>query len=184
MFENNQQTGTRIPRRITKNRLRNIGLYYLEHYESSVDNLRDVLMKRTKKYKIAVPKFNINEAKIWIEEIIADFVRLGYLNDERYAEMKINSYLAAGKPERYIQIKLRQKGISENIIENILHQKDFSPLDMAMNFAKKKSFGPYSPSEELRLQNRQKDLCRLVRAGFDYDIALQVINASLDESMG
>lgn len=177
MFEKVQQPSKKIPKKITKNRLRNIGLYYLERYESSVDNLRDVLLKRAKKYKIAVPEFNLDEAITWIEDLLADFVRLGYLNDERYAEIKINSYLNAGKPARYIQIKLRQKGISPEIIEKILEQKNFSPLEMAANFAKKKHLGPYCINKEMRLQNRQKDLAKLVRAGFDYDIALQVINS-------
>ncbi len=40
----------RPAKKITKLRLKNIGLYYLERFESSVDNLRQVLMRRVNDY--------------------------------------------------------------------------------------------------------------------------------------
>ena len=180
MFENNIPTTKKMPRKITKKRLENIALYYLQRYESSVENLRGVLKKRVLKYKMAVPDFNSAEAHGWIEEILQKLQDLHYLDDARYAEMKIDSYIAAGKPARYIQIKLKEKGISREIVDSLLLEKSFSPLEMALKFAKKKSIGPFAKSEEQRKENRQKDLGKLVRAGFDYDIALKVLE--MDES--
>ncbi|MFR2532193.1 MAG: RecX family transcriptional regulator, partial [Alphaproteobacteria bacterium] len=91
----------RPAKKVTKTRLKNIGLYYLERFESSVDNLRQVLTKRVNDYAFQNPGYDKSEALGWIEELLADFERYGYLNDSRYAELKIRDYLAAGKSARY-----------------------------------------------------------------------------------
>lgn len=171
----------KILKKITKQRLKNIALYYLKRFESSVDNLRQVLKRRTNDYAYQNPEFNKNEAYAWIEEILADFQKLKYIDDNRYAELKIRNYLNAGKPVRYIKIKLQQKGINENVINNILSEQSFNPLEMALNLAKKKKIGPYRKDEALRKTNRQKDLATLVRAGFDYDVAYEAINSNVYE---
>lgn len=180
MFENNitktEEKKIKTPRKISKKRLKNIALYYLERYESSVQNLREVLQKRVLKYKMFFPDYNPKEAYEWIEEIVEEFKNLGYVDDNRFAEMKINSYLSAGKPARYIRIKLIEKGISPIITNKILEEKEFSPFEMAMKFAQKKKIGPFTPDKEQRKKNWQKDLGKIVRAGFDYDVALDVLN--------
>ncbi len=168
-------------KKITKQRLKNIALYYLKRFESSVENLRQVLKRRTNDYAYQNPEFNKNEAYTWIEEILSDFQKLKYLDDNRYADIKIRSYLNAGKPARYIKIKLQQKGISEYLIDDILSEQSFNPFEMALKLAKKKKIGPYRKDEELRKANRQKDLATIVRAGFDYDVACEVINANIYE---
>lgn len=168
-------------KKITKQRLKNIALYYLKRFESSVENLRQVLKRRTNDYAYQNPEFNKNEAYTWIEEILSDFQKLKYLDDNRYADIKIRSYLNAGKPARYIKIKLQQKGVSEYLIDDILSEQSFNPFEMALKLAKKKKIGPYRKDEELRKANRQKDLATIVRAGFDYDVACEVINANIYE---
>lgn len=168
-------------KKITKQRLKNIALYYLKRFESSVENLRQVLKRRTNDYAYQNPEFNKNEAYTWIEEILSDFQKLKYLDDNRYADIKIRSYLNAGKPARYIKIKLQQKGISEYLIDDILSEQSFNPFEMALKLAKKKKIGPYRKDEELRKANRQKDLATIVRAGFDYDVACEVISTNIYE---
>ena len=180
MFEENIPTNGKktphMPKKITKIRLRNIALYYLKRYESSVENLRKVLKTRIFKYKKYFPEYNVNDALLWVEEVIQELQDLKYIDDNRYAEIKIDSYLAAGKPARYIKTKLLQKGITENIIDCLLKNKDFSPFDAAMKFAQKKHIGPFCQNEELRKQNKQKDLRKLINAGFEYETALEVLN--------
>ncbi len=170
----------KLPKKISKIRLKNIALYYLDRYESSVDNLRDVLKKRVYKYKMYFPEYDASEAYSWIEEILLQLQECGYLDNKRYANMKIDEYLNAGKPAGYIKNKLKQKGIDENLINSLLEEKDFSPLEMALKFAKKKRIGPFSATEEIRKTNRQKDLAKLIYAGFDYDISAKVINYILE----
>ena len=116
----------RPAKKVTKTRLKNIGLYYLERFESSVDNLRQVLTKRVNDYAFQNPGYDKSEALGWIEELLADFERYGYLNDSRYAELKIRDYLAAGKSARYIKGKLLQKGIGEDEAERLLAEQDYN----------------------------------------------------------
>ncbi len=167
-----------VSRKITPARLKNIGLYYLKRFETSTANLRKVLRRRVDDYAYHTPEFSKAEAYDWIEEVLADFQRVGYVDDTRYSELKIKDYMAAGKSPRYIQGKLREKGIDENIIAQLIDAQDYNPLEAAVKLARKKHIGPFSPDAETRAARRSKDLAVLVRAGFDYDIAVQVLEMS------
>lgn len=175
MLEESEKTRVkRVPRKITKQRLKNIALYYLQRFESSAANLKSVLMRRVNDYAYHVPEFNKQEAVEWINEIVEQFEGYGYINDERYAEMKVKDYIAAGKSARYIKGKLQLKGIKENSIDAILEEQEYDPYELAMKFAKKKRIGPFRLSEEDRQENRSKDLMKIVQAGFSYDIAQRI----------
>lgn len=163
---------------MTPQRIRNIGLYYLKRFESSVENLRRVLRRRVNDYAAQTPEFNKQEAYNWIENTLTDFQKLNYLNDSRYAKLKIESYLTAGKPARYIKIKLQQKGLSGEEIDQLLDQENYDPRQMAMALAQKKKIGPFRQNKEMQKDCRQKDLATLIRAGFDYDIACDIINCA------
>lgn len=164
-------------RKITPQRLKNIALYYLKRFESSVDNLRQVLRRRVNDYARRTPDFNKHEAYQWIEDILNDFQRLRYLDDDRYARLKVQNYLAAGKPERYIKTKLCQKGIKADEISRLVGESEYNPEEMALKIARKKRIGPFRPDEQSRRENRQKDMAALIRAGFDYDVVCTVLGA-------
>jgi len=165
----------RIPKKITPQRLKNIALYYLKRFDSSVDNLRQVLKRRVNDYAYHNPEWKKDEAYVWIEDLLADFERYGYLDDARYAENKIKNYIAAGKSARYIAGKLKQKGISNIAVEDFLAEQNYDPFEVALHFAQKKRIGPFRAAES-RDAFKQKDFGVLMRAGFDYDIALQVLS--------
>ena len=88
--------------------------------------------------------------------------------------------MAAGKSPRYIQGKLREKGIDENLIERLISEQEFDPYDAALRLARKKHIGPFSATEEIRKERRSKDLAILVRAGFDYDVAVKVLETEVN----
>lgn len=178
MMENEEKKASapRKPRKITKPRLKNIALYYLQRFDSSVENLRQVLLRRVKNYAYHNPEFDVREPEQWIAEILAEFEKAGYINDRRFAEIKVRNYLESGKPARYIKIKLREKGIGENLANELLDEAEYDPVQMALNFARRKKIGPFRSDSEMRKTCRQKDLGTLVRAGFDYETAMSVID--------
>ena len=176
----NERKNVRVLRKMTKQRVKNIALYYLKRFESSVANLRNVLRRRVNDYAYHTPDFAKQEAYDWIEEILEDFQRVGYVDDARFSELKIKDYLAAGKSTRYIQGKLREKGIDENLIERLISEQEFDPYDAALRLARKKHIGPFSATEEIRKERRSKDLAILVRAGFDYDVAVKVLETEVN----
>lgn len=167
----------RPAKKITPQRLKNIGLYYLKRFESSVENLRSVLQKRVNQYAKENPDFNKQEAYQWVEDVLTEFEKLHYLDDKRFTEIKVRSYIAAGKPARYIQNKLREKGIANAQIEDMLDDFGYNPQEMALKLAKRKKIGPFRPDEESRKINRQKDMAALIRAGFDYDVVAEIMGA-------
>lgn len=173
------QKKVKVVRKITPQRLKNIALFYLKRFESSTANLRTVLQRRVNDYARLDKSFDKAEAWEWIENLLVDFQRLGYLDDRRYCALKVKDYLAAGKSSRYIMGKMREKGIDANIVEQILSEQDFDPFDAALRLAQKKHLGPYrNASEEERKAMRSKDLASIVRAGFDYDVAVKVVDFS------
>lgn len=173
--ENIIQKKVKVLRKITPQRLKNIALYYLKRFESSVANLRSVLQRRVNDYAYQNKEFDRGEAYQWIEDILADFQRYGYLNDRRYAEIKIKDYMSAGKSVRYIKGKMREKGIDEEILFALLEDQEYDEFEAALKLAKKKHIGPFRTDEEARFENRQKDMGTLVRAGFSYDVVQRVI---------
>lgn len=169
------KTKKSTPKKPTKVRLRNIALYYLERFETSEDNLRAVLRRRIDKYAFFDKEYNPAEAYAWVDEVVAECAKQNFVNDERFAGFKINSYLNAGKPRRYIEQKLKLKGIDEKTISDLFENVEYSELETALNFAKKKKIGRFRADSESRAANRQKDLGTLVRAGFDFDVAKEVL---------
>ena len=180
-YENNpeeEQLKSKRPiKKITPQRLKNIGLYYLKRFESSVENLRLVLQKRVNQYAKTNPEFDKQEAYQWVENILEEFEKLHYLDDERFTEIKVRQYLSTGKPARYIQNKLREKGIANAQIDEMLDDFGYNPQEMALKLAKRKKIGPFRPDEESRKLNRQKDMASLIRAGFDYDVVSEIMGA-------
>ena len=106
--EDEKNKKKKMPKKITPQRLKNIALYYLKRFDSSVENLRQVLLRRVNDYAYYNKGWDKSEALVWIENLLDDFIRYGYLDDMRYAEIKVKDYLAAGKPLRYIQGTLKQ----------------------------------------------------------------------------
>lgn len=182
MFDESEKPKkTRILKKITKQRLKNIALYYLKRYETSVDNLRQVLRKRINDYAYQNKEFDKYEAYGWAEEILSDFQRYGYVNDERFAEIRIRDYINVGKSVRYIQGKLREKGVDSELVNAVLENQEYDEFETALKLARKKHIGPFRTDEEARYEYRQKDMGTLVRAGFSYDVVTKVLETQLDD---
>jgi len=172
-----EKTKKASPKPPTKNRLRNIALYYLERFESSKENLRKVLYRRIDKYVFINKEYNPKQAYLWADEVVKECLEQNFVNDERFADFKINDYLTAGKSKRYIEQKLKQKGIDEAIVSQFFENSSYSELNTALQFAKKKKIGCFRENDDDKKANRQKDLATLVRAGFDYDVAKTVLES-------
>ena len=177
--EADKPAGKRL-RKITKSRLQNIALYYVQRFESSTANLRSVLKRRVDEYAYYNRDFNPAEAYAWIEEILQSFQGYKYIDDVRFAGLKVRDYLAAGKSEKYIRMKLAEKGIDEAVVEQVLAEQEFDPFENAMRLAKKKHIGPFRRAEE-REAFRQKDMAVLARAGFELDVVKRVLAENPDD---
>ena len=147
---------------ITEQRLKNIALFYLERFDASSTKLRQVLKRRIQRQKMQGMIIN-NQASKWVENIIQEMMRLGYINDERYIENSVRRLSEQGKSTSFIRQKLLSEGLPSEIIEPFLHPE--SDLEQARLFIKKKHLG----------QSWEKDLAKLARAGFSYETAKQAL---------
>ncbi|MBQ3695444.1 MAG: RecX family transcriptional regulator [Alphaproteobacteria bacterium] len=152
---------------LTQKRLENITLYYLERFDASSGKVRQMLKRRVQKQKLAgIPlDKNMNQ---WIETTIQKMQDLGYVNDEHYVENVIRRLSQSGKSTRFITQKLLAEGIDEILLEKYLSPED--ELERARTFARKKHLG----------SDYQKDLAKLARAGFPYEVAIQVLKGEDD----
>ena len=132
LSENKTISKRKMPKKITPQRLKNIALYYLKRFETSAKNLRDVLCRRVDKYAYYDKEFDKKEAYGWVDDLVEDFIRLKYVDDARFAEIKVRGYLLAGKSPRYILGKLKEKGVSEDVIEQCFVEQEYSAFDAAL----------------------------------------------------
>ncbi|MEQ8733629.1 MAG: RecX family transcriptional regulator [Rhodospirillaceae bacterium] len=175
----------KVPRHITKDRLRNIALYHLERFATNAENLRRVLYRRALK-AARHHDTNLEEAKTWINEVVDALVRSGAIDDQEYANAKTLTLIRRGQSPRKIQAYLSSKGLDNETIKRALDIASESIVDPDMEaaraYALRRRFGPYrttTPSSE----QKQKELAALGRAGFRYDVARKIVDATDEDKM-
>jgi regulatory protein len=168
------------PPNVTRAGLEASALRYLERFDCSTERLRKVLSERVAKAARAGVEAAAAAPAI-IDQILQRYRENGLLNDERFAKNFARSLRDRGGSRRVIEMKLRARGISGDLAQQVLKTDDSpatSELEAAQAFARRRRLGPHR-KPELRAEFRQKDLMALARAGFDFDTAKRVIgNAS------
>lgn len=180
-----QRDKKRAPKKATASHLRNVALYYLERFAASAESLRRVLLRRVTKSAYH-HETDPAEGAEFVEDIIQKFKKSGLLDDRIYAEGQVRSLYRQGKSLRAIRGKLREKGVDADIVETLLSnlaEGDHNPdMIAAIKHARRRRLGPYRP-DETRQDRRQRDLASMARAGFDFETARMVIDASNVEEL-
>lgn len=168
----------RVPRKITPGRLANIALHYLERYASSAQNLKRVLERRVFKASCFHEDMDVDEAKGWIDDLITRYQEAGLLNDLTYAETRARSLMARGTASRVIRMKLMEKGVDADTIDQALallvDEHPEPELAAAIKLARRRRLGPYADPAK-REESKDKHLAAMARSGFSYDMAQRVI---------
>jgi len=175
----------KLPRKATPKSLENAALYHLERFASSAENLRRVLLRRVERSARAHDT-DREEGAAAVDDIVRRFVASGILNDGAYAAARAGTLHRRGASARKIRASLMQKGVAGDDIEaalTTLRDEAGDPeLAAAITLARRRRLGPYRPETD-REARREKDLAALARAGFGYDIARTVIEASDIEAL-
>ncbi len=160
-----------------KARLMNKAVHYLGRYSASEQRLLLVLGRFAKRKLADTDKAEI---AIAIKSVVDKCLRLGYVDNDAYAETLARSQRRQGKSAKLIWQKLRQHALDDTAIEKALHIADANhhnaELAAAIHFARRRRLGPFSQfgAEEL---GRHKQLGSLARAGFSIAICRTVLNA-------
>ena len=160
-------------------KLRKTAITYLARYEVSVNQFEN-----TMKRKLSYLKGNLNDLekiKI-IRNIKNEMILAKFIDDKRFAETKIRSIRRQGGSERFIYAKLKEKGISHNIIKCAINTVDEghenAEMIAAINYIKKKNIGIYykkkleNKIDEFELKNKWYGT--LSRRGFSLAIVKKV----------
>lgn len=109
-----------------------------------------------------------------IEELKA----IGYINDTMYAQKFIyDRSKLKPKSKKMLKYELQNKGISEDIIDEVLDEWSVDESDMARALIKKK-FGKYDLKDE---KIKKKIYLFMQHRGFDYQMVRNLIQELMDE---
>lgn len=145
----------------------NLSLRYLSYRPRSKKEVLDYLKEKQKK------ALSLTDTDI--ENILIKLQEYNFLNDEDFAKFWIEQRSKyKGKPIRVIEYELKQKGISQDLINSSLFEKDKKETDLenAKKLATKKmDFYRSLPLDK----RREKVVNYLLRKGFSYDVVKKAI---------
>lgn len=179
----------RKARPITAKYLQNAATFYLERYPSTAEGLRRVLRRRVRKAEMtdAPVMDNVEQA---IDAIVAKFVGAGVIDDKAFAQTKARALHRRGTSTRLTRQKLGLAGIDPDTLDSALEGLD-QELDTdptrrewraATALARRRRLGPFrSPAN--RKEYRARDLAAMARAGFDYDVARKIVDATNSDAL-
>lgn len=179
-----KQRAKKVPKRITDTYLHNSGLYYLERYAASSSHFRSVMLRKVKRSCMHHTDQNYEDCVKLVDKLIIKFERSGLLNDNVYIASMVGSYRRKGLSKRMITQKLMMKGIQGDIVQNYLLRHDeqkhedttAAELKAAAIHCRKKKLGAYAGANS---PEPEKQLARLARAGFGFDISKKIL--AMDE---
>ena len=175
---NPSATRKRKPRKVTAKSLERAALFYLERFATSAENLRRVLMRRVER-SVHFHGTDREAGAGLVDGLVARYLASGLLDDRAYAEGRVRTMRRRGSSARLIRLKLRQKGVADDVVAGALadHAEDGTDPEAAAAAA----LARRPPAE--RQEKREKDLAALARAGFSYDMARRVIEAPSPEDL-
>ena len=157
-------------------RLMNKAVHYLGRYIASQQRLREVLRR------FAMRKLESHDAAELaraIEAVVADCIRLGYVDDAAFAMARARSKRRGGGSALAIRRGLAQHAIDKTLVDEALAAADETTRDgelaAALRLAARRRIGPYFRRGHDE-DTRRRHLASLARAGFSFATARAVID--------
>ncbi|NLE86086.1 MAG: RecX family transcriptional regulator [Myxococcales bacterium] len=177
---NDERAAERAVDRTSPEALQAAALRYLNRYDASVEQLRRVLLRQAQRH--AAPA-QLPEVRRHVDALLARFQESRLLDDGRYADTLARGLRERGASTIRIRQKLRQRGVAETIVEEVLQRAASEPGDADLNAAR-----AYARRRRLTTRydltnpaERQKALAALARQGFSYGTAVAALGASSDD---
>ena len=169
------------PRKLSKTYLENAALHYLGRYASTAANLRRVMRRKIQRSAKAHEQ-NPEEFLIILEDMIERYVRSGLINDESFARARTDSLRRSGASRKTIAVKLQIKGVERAMVDTVAKGTEEDEMTAARVFARKKQLGPHRKKkvQDVRKEDA-KDIAKMARAGYSYDIIRTVLKNNTEE---
>ena len=152
--------------------LKKYAIHYLSKYNSTKKNLERVLKNKITK----INDIKKNEKLILYElifKIIEELESKKIIDDKKYTDIKILYFSSQGKSKSFIINYLLQKGIEKNLIDEMLNKFELENSEWEMESAK-----IFIRKKGLKIKNstnKEKNLAKMARAGFNYDIIKNIL---------
>ncbi len=115
--------------------------------------------------------------KAVVTEVITELESLGYIDDEAYGAMYLEYCLEKLWGKKKIRFEMKQKGLSDEIIENVLASYDDDALtELMAEYIRQR----YAPLDDPR--QRQRAVRHFAARGFEFSHINTAIALSLKES--
>ena len=153
--------------------LKKYAFSYLSKYNTSKKNLDRILHNKVRRMNLEKKdKFILHSS---IASIITDLEINKLIDDKNFTQSKIHSLSLQGKSKISIISYFVQKGIEKNLIEESFENLELKnpnwEKESAKIFARKKRLGiKYSA-------NFEKDLAKMARAGFSYNLSKKILES-------
>jgi regulatory protein len=154
---------------ITAQWLERYTAWYLDRWPTTTSRLRRVLLRKLRER---------GGEEALIEAEIDRLVRIGWLNDERFAESRARAQHRRGLSQQRIRSGLLRSGVEREVIDDALAARSESEdpeREAALNWARKRGLGRFR-KVPLDPERRKKELGRLVRAGFSFGLAARIVD--------
>ncbi len=158
--------------------LERAALHYLERYTSSAENLRRVLGRKARR-RLGAGQEPEPGLEGEIAAVVDRIVASGLVDDASFATAKVGSLVRRGTSARAIRMRLRSKGVADDVTDQALAAEALDDLALARRHAERKRLGPYRLRPDP--DRRDRDLAALCRAGFPYRIAVQALDEGGDD---
>jgi regulatory protein len=179
-----RKAGKPVARPITAKYLQNAAMFYLERYSASAEGVRRVLQRRINKARrLEAPVMDDVESAI--EATIQKLIDIGLIDDRQFAQTKARALHRRGTSARFTRQKLQVAGVDPDTVQCALEalggelgadagQREWQA---AVALARRRRLGPFRLPEQ-RADRRTKDLAAMARAGFAFNVARKVIDAT------
>jgi regulatory protein len=172
--EDRRERRPAAPRPIDAAGLQELALGYAARYATTAAKLRRYLVR-----KLGERHWTPEEAPD-IEGLVARLTSLGYVDDRAWAAAKTRDLTARGFGTRRVRGALAAAGVSREDASAATTPDSDDPgsaLSTAIAFARRRRFGPFARAPDRDPAQRRRELAAMARAGHDFEIARQVLEA-------
>ena len=148
---------------------RALALHYLGRYATTQTRLKQYLERKLRErgWDDSVPRPDL-------QEMVGEFARLGYVDDDLFASTRVTSLLKRGYGSNRLNTALRHAGISAEKAASATRIDADSAYEAALVFARRKRLGPFGPPlDDAKVRNRA--VAAFVRAGHSYEIVRKIL---------
>ena len=98
-------------------------------------------------------------------KVLDQFESDGYLSDRRFVEAQVRQRFEQGQGRRKIEYELRQKGVSNSLIEEMLSAAEVEPKQVALTYYRRR-YGEVVAEDQ---KERAKRMRHMAGRGFGFD---------------